>query len=307
MPDGGQRHVHDEILSDSIAPRARARIGRVGVGRNVGETVSGDRFGAVAVMIVEIHDQDAAVHAARCLKRARRDRNVIEDRQKPIPRIRLGVMAGRPHQSEDRLAERRQSPQPRRPRPPLPGARPERRPASTSVSPVERYAQRRRRLPSRAERVRDTAACARARSLRRSRRAPDNGSRQDAELAQAPRDRLDAIGPFGMERVANMIPIKGIDYELQPECLRGRRFARIVRRLCDVRVILRALLHHRQQPLIGRDGFRALIGRRHTISPPCRAAADLRRESLLPRGPGRRRSAPPPCSSLVRSRRRRRS
>ena len=87
-----------------------------------------------------------------------------------------------------------------------------------------------------------------------------NGVGQDSELAQTLADGLDTIGPLGMQRAANVIPVEGIDYELQPECLAGRRFARILRGLADVRVILRPLLHHRQQAFVGRDRFRALIG-----------------------------------------------
>ena len=37
--------------------------------------------------------------------------------------------------------------------------------------------------------------------------------------SQAPPDQRDAIGPLGMDYVAQVIPVEGIDDELQPECL----------------------------------------------------------------------------------------
>jgi hypothetical protein len=42
---------------------------------------------------------------------------------------------------------------------------------------------------------------------------------EDAVRSQTPRDRFNAIGPFRMDDVAQMIPVKGIDDELQPDFL----------------------------------------------------------------------------------------
>jgi len=42
---------------------------------------------------------------------------------------------------------------------------------------------------------------------------------EHAVRAQTSPDSLDAIGPLGMDYVAQMIPIEGIDDEFQPECL----------------------------------------------------------------------------------------
>jgi hypothetical protein len=49
--------------------------------------------------------------------------------------------------------------------------------------------------------------------------ASDEGVGEHAVRSQTPPDRLDAIGPLGMDYVAQMIPVEGIDDELQPECL----------------------------------------------------------------------------------------
>jgi hypothetical protein len=49
--------------------------------------------------------------------------------------------------------------------------------------------------------------------------ASGKGVGEYAVRSQAPPDRLDAIGPLGMDYVAKMIPVEGIDDELQPECL----------------------------------------------------------------------------------------
>jgi hypothetical protein len=49
--------------------------------------------------------------------------------------------------------------------------------------------------------------------------ARGEGVGEHAVRSQAPPDRLDAIGPLGMDDVAEMIPVEGIDDELQPECL----------------------------------------------------------------------------------------
>jgi hypothetical protein len=49
--------------------------------------------------------------------------------------------------------------------------------------------------------------------------ASGEGVGEHAVCSQKTPDRLDAIGPLGMNYVAQMIPVEGIDDELQPECL----------------------------------------------------------------------------------------
>jgi hypothetical protein len=49
--------------------------------------------------------------------------------------------------------------------------------------------------------------------------ASGEGVDEHAVRSQTPPDRLDAIGSLGIDYAAEMIPVEGIDNELQPECL----------------------------------------------------------------------------------------
>jgi hypothetical protein len=49
--------------------------------------------------------------------------------------------------------------------------------------------------------------------------ASGEGVDEHALRSQASPDLLDAIGPLGMDYAAQMIPVEGIDDDLQPECL----------------------------------------------------------------------------------------
>ena len=73
----------------------------MGVRRDVREPVAGHGLRSVAVMVVEVDHQDAP--AAGGLIGPGGDRDVIEDTETHAA-IGLGVVAGRPHEGEDRLA-----------------------------------------------------------------------------------------------------------------------------------------------------------------------------------------------------------
>ena len=51
--------------------------------------------------------------------------------------------------------------------------------------------------------------------------ARSQGLRQNAARLQARLHGLDSVGALGVDDLAEVIPVKGIDDELQPECLTG--------------------------------------------------------------------------------------
>ena len=90
-----------------------------------------------------------------------------------------------------------------------------------------------------------------------------DGLAENARAAQALGDGFDALGPLRMSDPAQMLAVERVGNELQTATLArmfGRKVARVGRALSNVIVILRALLHHRQQFFVRGGGFRTLVG-----------------------------------------------
>jgi hypothetical protein len=165
-------------------------------------------------MVVEVYDENAAAKAG--LEGTRRNRDVVEETEAHAA-IGLGVMAGRANQREDRFfvcntgycgldcAAGRSASHAKR-------ARVHERIAGRKISCLEDTF----RLPSRELEIRRRVN---APDLIVARIARGKAVREHAVRCQTPRDRFNAIGPLRMDDVAQMIPVEGIDDELQPDFL----------------------------------------------------------------------------------------
>ena len=163
-------------------------------------------------MVVEVYDENAAAEGG--LIGARRNRNVVEETETHAA-IGFGVMARGAHQREDRLFARNAG------ECGLDGA------AGRSASHTERTRVHQRiagrkisclesalRLASRQFQI---LLRVHAQNLVVASIASGEAVDEHAVGCQTPRDGFNAIGPLGMDDVAQMIPVKGIDDELQPD------------------------------------------------------------------------------------------
>jgi hypothetical protein len=182
--------------------------------RNIGEAVAGDRFGAVTVMIVEVHDEHAAAEAG--LERACRNRDVVKEAETHSSRW-LGVVPRWANQRKNRFFSsdaglhgynRAAGCAPSNAK----GARIHERITGRKISRIRSF----RGL---APHEFDIRRRVHPRELLVAGVASGEGVDEHAVHSQALPNGLDAIGPLGMRYVAEMIPVEGIDDELQPECL----------------------------------------------------------------------------------------
>lgn len=214
--DSGNGHgsVDDQIVRSAITLRAGTRISRIGVGRNIGEAVAGNGFGAVTVMIVEVHDENAAAEAG--LERACRDRDVVKEAE-AHPSGGFGMVARWANQRKNRFFSSDA------------GLHGRNRAAGSATSNAKGARVHERITGRKISRIRYSGGLAphefdirrrvHPRELLVASVASGEGVDEHALRSQASPDLLDAIGPLGMDYAAQMIPVEGIDDDLQPECL----------------------------------------------------------------------------------------
>jgi hypothetical protein len=166
------------------------------------------------MMVIEVYHENAAAEAG--LEGARRNRDVVEETEAHAA-IRLGVMAGGTHQRKDRFftcntgehgldcAAGRSASHAKR-------ACVHERIAGRKISGLEspfRLASRELEILRRVHAQDLVVACI----------ASCESVDEHAVRCQTPCDRFNAIGPLRMDDVAQVIPVKGIDDELQPDFL----------------------------------------------------------------------------------------
>jgi hypothetical protein len=166
------------------------------------------------VVIVEVDDENPASEAG--LERASRNCDVVKEAE-THPSRRLGVVAGRANQRKNRffsgdagLHGRNRAPG---------GAASNAKGARVHERITGRKIPRIRNGRGLAPHEFDIRRRVHPREFLVARVASGEGVGEHALRVQAPPDRLDAIGSLWMDYVAQMIPVEGIDDELQPECL----------------------------------------------------------------------------------------
>ena len=172
----------------------------------------GDRFGAVAMVIVEIGDQHPA--AGRRPVGPRRDRHVVQ-KAESHPASRLGVVTRRPHERKNRLGASCRGLNRRHDAAGGPPRHRQRMFGDDDVAGRTDSAPRPSGCRLRAREARGTLRYGRAGSRRRWRRAPQAGRSSTPSGAQTSGDHLHAVGRFGMPDVTEVVAVDWIGDELQ--------------------------------------------------------------------------------------------
>jgi hypothetical protein len=165
-------------------------------------------------MVIEVHDENPAAEA--CLERACRNGDVVKEAKTHASRG-LGMVAGRTNERKNGFLSNDAG---------LHGLN---RAAGSATSDAKGARVHERVTGRKIARIRKGCGLAphefdvrwrmHPRELLVARVASGEGIGEHAFGSQAPPDRLDAIGPLGMDYGAKVLPVEGIDDELQPECL----------------------------------------------------------------------------------------